>query len=503
MMLPRRRVLIGALPAAIAPWFALQGQAATPPSSDRETSARPTSAATVFKDLAQDMVRRGETDGLVIVTVKKGLVDHCTAGVGVRDSASAVTFDSVFEIGSISKVLSAQVLAHAVRASRIDLQADVRQYLPGSFPNLAFEGKPIRVRHLVDTTSALPDNLPESQVLLKGHPPEAHLEVIARHVAGDSYARLLADLQQVHLRRRSGRRPAHSNLAAQLLGEILSRTYREPYGILLNRFIERPFGMSPSDRSGRRMDTVGYLSASSAASPYLQGETMQSAGGLAYSARDMGQFLKGVLSSPEPALTLARKVLWGDVNDVALGFGWQVSKTPDGMLRYRASGGTLGYSSFIEVYPRLGYGVALLSNRAGEAQGHLKWMAERGKDRLFGKPAPLLEFEHRVQTSHFARIAEAAAEVQRRFPAFHLAQDLLDTWAFGLILGGRKAEGLALLAFQADRRPRRLTALLSYAEGMAATGKVDKAVGLFREVLKLEPDNRQAIGRIEELGGQR
>ena len=163
----------------------------------------------------------------------------------------------------------------------------------------------------------------------------------------------------------------------------------------------------------------------------------------------------------------------------------------------------MGYSSFIEVYPRLGYGVALLSNRAGEAQGHLKWMAERGKDRLFGKPAPLLEFEHRVQTRQFLRIAEAAAEVQRRYPAFHLAQDLLDTWAFGLIQGQRKTEGLALLAFQADRRPRSLAALLSHAEGMAATGQTDKAVRRFQEVLKLDPDNRQAIGRIQALGGQR
>ena len=67
------------------------------------------------------MVRRGETDGLAIVIVNKGLVDYCTAGVGARDSSSAVTIDSAFEIGSISKVLSAQVLAHAVRASRICL----------------------------------------------------------------------------------------------------------------------------------------------------------------------------------------------------------------------------------------------------------------------------------------------------------------------------------------------------------------------------------------------
>ena len=449
------------------------------------------------------MVRRGETDGLAIVIVKNGLVDYCTVGVGARDSSSAVSIDSVFEIGSISKVLSAQVLAHAVRASRIDLLADIRRYLPGDFPNLAFQGKPIEIRHLVDTTSALPDNLPESEVLLKGHPPASHFDVISKHVADDSYTRLLVDLHGVLLRGPSGQRPAHSNLAAQLLGAILIRAFGEPYGGLLNRFIERPFGMRPSDLNRRRMDTVGYLSKTSAASPYLQGETMLPAGGLAYSARDMGLLLKGLLNSPDPALKLSRKVLWGDANDIALGFGWQVSKTPDGVLRYRASGGTLGYSSFIEIYPQLEYGVALLSNRAGDAQGHLKWIAEQGKDRLFGKPAPLLAFERLLQDNRFANIVEAADKVQRRYPAFHLSQDLLDTWAFGLILEGQKSEGLALLAFQSARRPRNPTALLAYAEGMAAAGHFDKAFELFQRVLELEPDNQQATGRLRDLGVKR
>lgn len=503
MTYPRRSALIRAMAAATGPWFARHVQAATPSPHALGASALRVPTARSFEGFAKEMVSRGETDGLAVVIVRKGLVDYCTAGVGARDSSSVVTIDSAFEIGSISKVFSAQVLAHAVHASRIDLQADIRKYLSGSFPNLAFEGKPIEVRHLVDTTSALPDNLPESDVLLKGHPAESHFDVISKHVAEDSYARLLGDLHGVLLRGPSGRRPAHSNLAAQLLGAILSRAYGERYGALLNRFIERPFGMSPSGLHRQRMGTVGYLSKTSAASPYLQGETMLSAGGLAYSARDMGLFLKGHLRPPDPALKLARKVLWGDANDVALGFGWQVSKTPDGVLRYRASGGTLGYSSYIEMYPQLGYGVALLSNRAGDAQSHLKWIAEQGKDRLFGKPAALLAFERLLQDNRFANIAEAADRVQRQYPAFHLSQDLLDTWAFGLIMEGQKFEGLALLAFQSIRRPRSPTAVLAYAEGMVAVGQLDQAIGLFQRVLELEPGNQQATGRLRDLGGQR
>jgi D-alanyl-D-alanine-carboxypeptidase/D-alanyl-D-alanine-endopeptidase len=502
-MLRRRTALVASAATAAGFLTAQRAWAAPKPQAAQSQPAPTALAERGFRELADDMVRSGQTDGLAVVVVQNGHASYCMAGLGMRGASSPATADSVFEIGSISKVFSAQVLAHAVVAGRIDLQADIRQYLPGAFPNLAFEGKPIQVKHLVDTTSALPDNLPESDVLLKGHQPETHLAVIARHVAGTTYEQLLADLRQAWPRGPSGRKPAHSNLAAQLLGAILSKVYGQDYASLLNRFIERPFGMAASDRSHRPINTSGYASSASPAAPYLQGETFESAGGLAYSARDMGRFLNGVLSSPGSGVALARRVLWGDVSDTALAFGWQVSRTPDGALRYRASGGTLGYSSYIEVVPRFRYGVALLANRAGDAQGHLKWMAERGKDRLLGKPAALLDFERALQASQFKRIADAAADVKRRFPAFHLAQDLVDTWAFGLIFEGKKSEGLALLEYQAASRPRSVAAMLACAEASAVVGQPQLAAERFRRVLALEPDNEQAISRLQDLAGQR
>jgi len=129
--------------------------------------------------------------------------------------------------------------------------------------------------------SASPQNLPDAGMLLDGHPTETHLTVIADHVARASAENMLIGLRTVRIVRQPGQKPAHSNVAAPLLCMILSRVFHTPYVSLLNRFIERPLGMTQSERPRQVMNTSGYATDTSNAAPYLQGEIMLAAGGLA------------------------------------------------------------------------------------------------------------------------------------------------------------------------------------------------------------------------------
>ena len=63
-------------------------------------------------------------------------------------------------------------------AGKISLTADIRRYLPGQYPNLVYQGQPIRVADLVNLTSGLPDNVPEL-ALAPGMPPDS----LAFHLA--------------------------------------------------------------------------------------------------------------------------------------------------------------------------------------------------------------------------------------------------------------------------------------------------------------------------------
>ncbi|REM95993.1 class A beta-lactamase-related serine hydrolase, partial [Mycobacterium tuberculosis] len=68
---------------------------------------------------------------------------------------------TLYEIGSLSKTLAGTLMANAVRDGKLGLDDDVRMYLQGDYPNLQYQGDPIRIRHLLSHTSGLPNMLPE------------------------------------------------------------------------------------------------------------------------------------------------------------------------------------------------------------------------------------------------------------------------------------------------------------------------------------------------------
>jgi serine-type D-Ala-D-Ala carboxypeptidase/endopeptidase len=117
------------------------------------------------------------------------------------------------------------------------------------------------------------------------------------------------------------------------------------------------------------------------------------AGGLRYSAQDMARYLRLLLAPGNGAVQLSQAVRFTESADRQLAFTWVVSTPRPGLRKYRLSGGTFGSSSYIEFYPSIGYGVALMANRAAaQTQDELQDMAERAFEDSQGElsacPAP-------------------------------------------------------------------------------------------------------------------
>ena len=96
----------------------------------------------------------------------------------------------------------------------------------------------------------------------------------------------------------------------------------------------------------------------------VEGTYIRSAGGLRYSSADMARFILALLESDEDAIRLSQEPIAGSEHGMA-GFNWFRSRSPSGGLVLRASGGTFGSSSYIEIRPQEGYGLVLLTNRSG------------------------------------------------------------------------------------------------------------------------------------------
>ena len=162
-----------------------------------------------YERLGKAFVDAGKTDALSIAVVDHGKVRYYNIGTLVPGKPNAPTERTVYEIGSITKVFTSLLLAQAVVQHRAKPDDDLRRYLPGPYPNLVYQGTPVRLVDLADTTSALPDNLPDIGKLAVGVSPDRVPFVATKALATYDRTRMFADLATAQLSTRPGTTPRH------------------------------------------------------------------------------------------------------------------------------------------------------------------------------------------------------------------------------------------------------------------------------------------------------
>lgn len=354
----------------------------------RHASAQTSTLDSVVQREGEAFIRNGKADGLSIAIVQNGQTRYFNFGTVVRGAAKLPTQDTVYEIGSVSKTFASLLLAHAVIEKKAGASDDIRRYLPGEYPNLQYQGTPIALSDLAATTSALPDNLPDFMPLLEKRGPKQAPFAIMTMLEHYSTAELLQDLHKVELSYKPGTAPAHSNVAPELLGVILEKIYGRSYADLLATYIEKPVGMHSGVAKDRLPQMAhGYMVGDKAMPLLSTIDFILPAGGLRYSASDMARFVALQLDPSDPAVALTHQVFWGDPDKEAIGFNWTITRSASGKTRLSHSGGTFGFSNFVDLYPAAHYGIVLLANRSGPmTQDQLETLSSQIVQQVWGKP---------------------------------------------------------------------------------------------------------------------
>ena len=151
---------------------------------------------------------------------------------------------TVYPIASLTKTFAGTLLAQAQREGKLKLDDDIRTYLDGDYPNLAFERQPIRIHHLVNHVSGLPRLLPDKPEASPAfQSPIPYPDRLRTLVAATTRADFYAGLHRVELTAPPGTHFQYSNAAAQLAGDILERLYGSDFESLVTRRIAAPLGM--------------------------------------------------------------------------------------------------------------------------------------------------------------------------------------------------------------------------------------------------------------------
>jgi CubicO group peptidase (beta-lactamase class C family) len=316
--------------------------------------------------------------GLSVGVLKDGRTYTYNYGEVEKGRKGLPTQHTLYEIGSITKTFTGVLLARAAVEGRVKLDDDVRKYLDGDYPNLEFDGQPVRLVHLINHTSRLPFVMPDRPELFKNPNPfelPKILTEIERKYTRDDFYR---DLHAVKLDKAPGSDFKYSNAAAQLLGYILERVYRTTYERLVAEKIARPLKMrettlNPSASQLKRL-AKGHYEDGSVALPVTP--QSQAAGGLRSTVSDMLKYVAFHLKEDDEVIKLSHRPTWGDIKYYASGLNWQMKMTASGHRRIWQSGGTFGFASYCAVFPELGIGIVLLSNESDrDSQGRLDTMA--------------------------------------------------------------------------------------------------------------------------------
>lgn len=438
--------------------------------------------------------------GLSIGIVRNGQTSFYNFGTTEKGKSLLPTQNTIYEIGSVTKTVGSLLLAKAVVEKRVRLDDDIRQYLDGAYPNLAYETKPIKLVHLTNMTSELPDNFPERPDSIKRASSDAVPFMMVNLMRGYTRQNFFDDLHAVTLKGTPGQNPRHSNVAAQLLGYILEKIYQMPFNELVATQIDKPLAMHTTFVSEPPSDqfAIGYNENGTRMPPFTMQE-MQAAGGLRYSTADMLKYVAYQLNETDAAVKLSHQLTWGSPDNTALALNWLVSKTVDSKRRVWASGGTFGFASYCDLYPDQQTGIILFANESDETtQDRLRPISEKIMDAIYGEPAVLTALNAGLAKRGYAQAISVVNDVQKKHPELHLTENYVNSWGYSLVEKNKLTEAIELFKLNVSLYPKGANTYDSLAETYERVGNRKLAIENYKRALILNPENTNAAEYLKK-----
>ncbi len=311
-------------------------------------------------ELIKSRVDDGRATGLVLGVMEADgstrIVSYGDPGAGAQPLGP----DTVFEIGSVTKIFTTTLLADMVRQGEVSLDAPAQQYAPPGMTLPTRNGKAITLAHLAEQNSGLP-RLPSNMSFADMSNPYADYTIDNLNTFLDEHT----------LRRDPGSEFEYSNLGMGLLGNLLAHRAGQTYEQLVKTRILDPLGMTSTaitlapDVQARL--AKGHTTEGAPAANWDL-PTLAGAGALRSTMHDLMKFLDANLGEPknefERAMRLAHQPRFPISPNAKIGLGWITVTTKSGEFIYH-DGGTGGYGAIVGIDPKRGVGVILLGNRTG------------------------------------------------------------------------------------------------------------------------------------------
>lgn len=425
------------------------------------------------------------------------VISHGYASLEDRKLANA---DTVFEIGSITKVFTSLVLMDMNTKGELSLNDPVAKYLPKSVTVPGRAGKQISLRDLSTHVSGLP-RMPGNFAPKK----------LANPYPDYTQDLLYQFLSTYQLPRDIGSKMEYSNLGVGLLGHVLSLRAGVDYEPMVKSRILIPLkmqdtGISLTSDMKKHLATPYIVTEEGASEATLTATSnwdlgiFNGAGGLRSSMTDMLRFLAANMGKQESPVQAIVDKMQEPLDSQALGkpvrLAWGGGNKYGSEIISHA-GATGGYRSYIGFDRKAGKGVVVLSNATTDVDD-IGSKIINSEYRLRQLKMPL-SFVQAIEKAGYDQALAVYQDLKARDADFYLREEVLNEWAYAKMKTGKPQSVVELFKLGVYLYPKSANTYDSLAEAYETAGMNELAKSNYQKSLELNPQNQNAIQRLHVL----
>jgi CubicO group peptidase (beta-lactamase class C family) len=325
---------------------------------------------------AADYMANPGTVGLSIAVYKDGQSLMYNYGESIKGTGKLIKANQLFNLGSVAKTFIGIMLAQAVLDKRAMLEDEIRKYLPGKYPNLQYQGRPVRLVDIANHTSGLPKSSRNFPAKIMNSIKNISLPKQLAFFATYNQDTLMKDMHNFKLDTMPGTNYEYNGNAMTILILLLERIYRQPYELLVTNYLKSHLGLYdtrtriPVNQLNRFIQ--GYKDASRPVQWYelTNRETKEINTNLFYPGgpsmnSTMADMLKYVIANVEerdPAIRLSHKETYRQTDGTGVGLSWMIGDDDGKRFLYHSGRTGIGFSTLCVAYPEDKVGIMILVN---------------------------------------------------------------------------------------------------------------------------------------------
>jgi CubicO group peptidase (beta-lactamase class C family) len=440
----------------------------------------------------------GQFNGSVLVAERGKVIYKKGFGLANREWNIPNKPNTKFRLGSITKQFTSMLLLQLVDKGKIDLQGKLSDYLPYYRKDT---GSQVTIHHLLTHSSGIPSytSIPKffEEISRDPYPVE---EFVKKYCSGD-------------LQFEPGARYVYNNSGYFLLGAIIEEITEKTYEEILKKNIFSPLGMKnsgydrhgpiiPNRATGYSNAFDGYINA-----PYLDMSLPYAAGSLYSTVEDL--YLWDQALYTEKLLSAKMKELMFTPHIANYGYGWGIRQKslPDSEEKLTSishGGGINGFNTLIERLVDEKHLIVLLNNTP---RANLGQMSDAIIRILYDKPYDMpkksiakVMFETLMEKDVKSAIAQHET-LKNDHPNDYnfLAQELNILGYYLLTEKKRIEDAIEIFKLNIKAYPKFANGYDSLAEAYMASGNKTLAIKNYAKSLELDPNNTNAIDKLNEL----